>query len=88
VVQVHRSKLDKTILIIMGISIPVVIVVVIFGIMNSIQTTNEVSDVFNADKLLKDLESGKITILQYCEHKISDQQQKICTDYKNKFGLK
>ena len=79
--------MDKTILIIMGISIPVAIVVVIYAIM-SVQTANEVNDIFNAHKLLKDWDDGKITILQYCEHKVSEEQQKLCTDYKNRFGIK
>ena len=51
----------------MGITIPVVAVVVIIGVMNSVQTTNEFNDVFNADKLLQDLKDGKITILEYCD---------------------
>jgi hypothetical protein len=75
-------------LIIMGISIPIVIVVVIAGIWSGTQRTNEFSDIMNADKLLQDLKDGKITILQYCEHKVSDEQQKLCTDYKNNYGLK
>jgi hypothetical protein len=80
--------MDKTILIIMGISIPVVIVVVIAGIWSGTQRTNQASDIMNADRLFQDLKEGKITILQYCEHKISDEQQKVCTEYKNKFGIK
>ena len=79
--------MDKTILIIMGISIPVAIVVVIYAIM-SVQTANEVNDIFNTHKLLKDLDDGKITILQYYEHKVSEEQQKLCTDHKNRFGIK
>lgn len=58
--------LDKTILIIMGISIPVVMAVVIFGVMSSVQRTNEFSDAMNADKLLQDLkiwQDYNITIL-------------------------
>jgi len=54
-------------------------VLAINGITNSIQ-----SDVFNGDKLSND---GKITILENCD-KVSDEQQKLCTDYKNKFGIK
>jgi hypothetical protein len=50
--------------------------------------TNEFSDAMNADKLLQDLDDGKITILQYCEHKVSEEQQKLCIDYKNKFGIR
>jgi hypothetical protein len=80
--------MDKTILIIMCVSIPVVTVLAIFAIMNGIQRTNEASDVFNADKLLQDLKDGKITILEYCEHKVSDEQQKLCTDYKNQYRVK
>ena len=80
--------MDKTILIIMGISIPLVTGLAIYAIMNGIQRTNEASDIFNADKLLQDLNDGKITILQYCEHKVSAEQQKLCTDYKNQFGIK
>ena len=72
----------------MGISIPVVIVLAIFAIMNGIQRTNEASDVINQDRLLQDLKDGKITILEYCEHKVSDEQQRLCTDYKNKYGVK
>jgi hypothetical protein len=72
----------------MGISIPVVIVVAIYAIMDNIQRTNEATDMVTGDKLLQDLKDGKITILQYCEHKVSNEQQKLCTDYKNKFGLK
>ena len=56
--------------------------------MNGIQTTNKFSDFMNADKLLQDLKEGKITILQYCEHKVSEEQQQKCTEYKNRFGIK
>lgn len=72
----------------MDISIPIVIVLVIAAIWSGIQRMTEFRDVMNADKLLQDLNDGKITILDYCEHKVSDEQQKICTDYKNRFGLK
>jgi nitrogen fixation-related uncharacterized protein len=64
--------LDKTMLITIGISIPIVIVLVIAAIWSGTQRTNQFSDVMNADKLLRDLKDGKITMLQYCEHKISD----------------
>lgn len=72
----------------MGISIPVVAVIAIYAVMNGVQRTNQASDIMNADKLFQDLKEGKITVLQYCEHKISDEQQKVCTEYKNKFGIK
>ena len=72
----------------MGISIPIVIVLVIADIWSGTQRMTEYSDVMNADKLLQDLNDGKITILEYCEHEVSDEQQRICTDYKNRFGLK
>lgn len=72
----------------MDISIPIVIVLVIAAIWSGIQRMTEFRDVMNADKLLQDLNDGKITILDYCEHKVSHEQQKICTDYKNRFGLK
>ncbi len=42
----------------------------------------------NGDKLYGALKNGKITILEYCSHKISDEQQKLCIEYKNRFGIK
>jgi TRAP-type C4-dicarboxylate transport system substrate-binding protein len=57
--------MDKTILIIMGVSIPIVTVGAIYAIMDNIQRTNEATDIVTGDKLLQDLKDGKITILQY-----------------------
>ncbi len=44
--------MDKTILIIMGITIPLVTFIVIYAVMGSVQRTSQFSDVMNADKLL------------------------------------
>jgi hypothetical protein len=71
--------MDKTILLL----VLHIAVLAINGITNSIQ-----SDVFNGDKLLKDVNDGKITILQNCYDKVYDEQQKLCTDYKNNFGIR
>jgi hypothetical protein len=71
--------MDKTILLL----VLHIAVLAINGITNSIQ-----SDVFNGDKLLKDVNDGKITILENCYDKVYDEQQKLCTAYKNKFGIK
>jgi hypothetical protein len=57
-------------------------VLAISGITNSIP-----SDVFNGDKLLENLNDGKITILENCEQKVSDEQQKICTDWKEQLRI-
>jgi hypothetical protein len=78
--------MNKTIL--MGVSIPIVVVVAIYAMMDNIQRTNQASDIMNANRLFQDLKEGKITAMQYCEHKTSDEQQKVCTEYKNKFGIK
>jgi len=82
------TGMDKTIWLVIGVGVPVAVIIAIFAILNSIEKSNNANDVFNQDQLLKGLDSGKITILEYCEHKISDKQQQLCTEYKNRFGIK
>jgi hypothetical protein len=55
-----------------------------------IQFQNAMYRIDNFDKLwnesLSDLRSGKITVLEYCDRPVHDDQ--ICTDYKNLHGIK
>ena len=56
--------MDKTILLL----ILHIAVLAISSITNSIQ-----SDVFNGDKLLNDVNEGRITILENCQDKVYDE---------------
>jgi hypothetical protein len=75
------------------IGIIVGIIAAFFGIMlliGYVQYSAEWDRYKNFDKYwnesLSDLRSGKITVLEYCDRPIHNDQ--ICTDYKNLHGLK
>lgn len=82
-------KSDRSLWIIMGIAIPVVIIITVFGVWASIEAQKEKFKEFryqqNPNKALSDLQSGRITMLEYCGKipQSQEESQRICNQYKN-----
>lgn len=73
----------------MGIAIPVVIIITVFGVWASIEAQKEKFKEFryqqNPNKALSDLQSGRITMLEYCGQipQSQEESRRICIQYKS-----
>jgi hypothetical protein len=84
-------RINRTVWLIMSIAIPVVIIINVYTVWSSIEAQKEKFKEFryvqNPNRALSDLQSGRITILEYCDQIPQSQSQKepqkICKDYES-----
>ena len=67
----------------LAIAIPVIILI---SNWDEISESARTQDLYEPQKLKSDLDRGKITVLQYCDHESSDQE--FCNRYKSLHGIK
>lgn len=78
--------INKTVWLIMGILIPVVIIINVYIVWSNIEAQKEKLKEFrfqqNPNRALSDLQSGRITISEYCDQIPASQEksQRICSD--------